>query len=97
MLPLPLEPGDTVLPLFSANVPATVPLPPKVAPEPTDTALPDAKVPFKKSVEVPLTVVAPVYVLVPDNVNVPLPDSVSAVFAPELPSLIGRLKDVVAD
>ena len=53
-----LLPGDTVPPLAEVTLPATVPLPPSVAPDATDTALPLASEPLTSSVPA-LTDVAP--------------------------------------
>ena len=70
-----LVPGATVPPLATLTVPPTVPCPPRVPLLLTETALPEAVEPLTTRVPA-LIVVAPVYVLAPLKVVVPLVDCV---------------------
>jgi hypothetical protein len=83
---VPIElPGASVPPLMV--VVPTVPLPPRVPPAFTVVRLDDAVDPFTASVP-PFTVVAPVYVLMPDRIMVPVPvlTSLAPVPPPRPPS-----------
>ncbi len=85
---VPDAPALIVPPDATFTLPYTSPVPPRVPPLFTVIPDPEAVLPFTNKVP-PLICVAPVYVLVPERIQVPIPDLATATFPPADPSEIG--------